>query len=217
VHTGFILIAAATGWLAVAEQALTVELRRVHPDVDEWTLEPLVGRRQEAKLEGAGELDADVVHTGKRSAVRLRARANAKGPGTLVWFAVSGTQSLLTAKSEVRALTALAPEAAQYESRDAMDLTCQPVASPEALTGMRARVRIPAGSVLCTSSIELRPAVGRGEQVTVVSTSGPVTITGRAVAQQDGAIGDVLRVKSSSSGAIYAAAVTGEREVTVHE
>jgi flagella basal body P-ring formation protein FlgA len=217
VHTGFILIAAATGWLAVAEQALTLELRRVHPDVDEWTLEPLVGRRQEAKLENAGALDADVVRTGKRSAVRLRARANTKAPGTLVWFAVSGAQPMLTAKSEVRALAALAPEAAQYESRDAMDLACEPVASPEALAGMRARVRIPAGAVLCTSSIELRPAVGRGEQVTVVSTSGPVTITGRAVAQQDGSIGDVLRVKSSSSGAIYAAAVTGEREVTVHD
>jgi flagella basal body P-ring formation protein FlgA len=124
---------------------------------------------------------------------------------------------MLTAKSEVRALAALAAEAAQYELRDAMDLACEPVASPEALTGMRARVRIPAGAVLCTSSIELRPAVGRGEQVTVVSTSGPVTITGRAVAQQDGSIGDVLRVKSSSSGEIYAAAVTGEREVTVHD
>lgn len=207
----------ASDWRAMAERALTVELRRAHPDVGEWTLEPLLGRRQEAKLEGAGALEAEVVHIGKRSAVRLRSRTTAKAPGVLVWFAVSGAQPMLTAKSELRSLVALAPEAAHYELRDVMALGCEPIASPEALAGMRARARIPAGAVLCTESIQLRPAVGRGEQVTVVATSGPVTITGRAVAQQDGSIGEVLRVKSSSSGEIYTAAVTGEREVTVHD
>ncbi len=230
-RTAFILIAAATlvtdttlagvddasGWRSAAEQALTAELRRAHPDVGEWAIEPLVGRRQETRLDGAGALDAAVVHVGKRSAVRLRSRASAKPAGTLIWFAVSGLQSMLTARSEIRALAPLAREASEYEPRDAMALVCEPIRSPEALAGMRARVRIPAGAVICAESIEQRPAVGRGEQVTVVSTSGAVTITGRAVAQQDGWIGEVLRVKSPSSGEIYAAAVSGEREVTVHD
>lgn len=216
----FICIAAVTltaGWQAAAEQALTAELRRAHPDVGEWTIEPLVGRRQEDRLDGTGSFDATVVRIGKRSAVRLQSRANTKPASTLIWFAVSGLQSLPTARSEIRALAALAPEAAQYELGDAMSLTCEPIRSPQALAGMRARSRIPAGAVICTDSIESRPAVGRGEQVTVVSIAGGVTITGSAVAQEDGSIGQVLRVKSPSSGETYAAAVTGEREVSVHD
>lgn len=216
----FICIAAVAltaGWQGAAEQALTAELQRAHPDVGEWTIAPLVGRRQESRLDGGDSFDATVVQIGKRSAVRLRSRANAKSAGTLVWFAVSGLQSLPTARSEIRALAPLGPEATQYELRDAMSLSCQPIRAPEALAGMRARSRIAAGAVICTDAIESRPAVGRGEQVTVVSTAGAITITGLAVAQEDGSVGQVLRVKSLSSGEIYAAAVTGEREVRVHE
>jgi flagella basal body P-ring formation protein FlgA len=211
----FILIAAATlgagppAWRTAAEQALTAALRQTHPDVSDWTIEPLVGRRQESRLDAAVVLDAKVVRIGKRSAVRVGS--------TLVWFAVSGLQSLPTAKSEISAFAPLSPEVSQYELRDAMSLACNPIAAPDALAGMRAKSRIPAGAVICTTSIELRPAVGRGEQVTVVSTAGAVTITGSAMAQEDGAIGQVLRVKSPSSGEIYAAAVTGEREVSVHD
>ncbi len=206
-----------SGWRMVAEQALTAELRRAHPDISEWQIEPLVGRRQESRLIGAGALDAAVVHIGQRSAVRLSSKASARRDGMLIWFAVSGLQSMPTAKSEVRPLAPLAPAASDYELRDAMTLACDPIRSPEDLTGTRARIRIPAGAVICTDSIEQRPAVGRGEQVTVVSTAGAVTITGQAVAQQDGSIGEVLRVKSLSSGESYAVAVTGEREVTVHD
>lgn len=207
----------AAGWQDAAEQALTAELRRAHPDVGEWTIEPLVGRRQESRLDAADSFDATVIRIGKRSAVRLLSRANARPVSTLIWFAVSGLQSLPTAKSEIRAFAPLGPEATQYEQRDAMSLSCEPIRAPEALAGMRARSRIPAGAVICTEAIESRPAVGRGEQVTVVSTAGAITITGLAVAQEDGSIGQVLRVKSPSSGETYAAAVTGEREVRVHE
>lgn len=207
----------AAGWRTAAEQVLTAELRRAHPDVGDWTMDPLVGRRQESRLDGSGGFDATVVQIGKRSAVRLRSHANAKPASMLIWFAVSGLQSLPTAKSEIRAFAPLGPEASQYELRDAMSLSCEPIRAPEALAGMRAKSRIPAGAVICTDSIESRPAVGRGEQVTVVSTAGAITITGPAIAQEDGSIGQVLRVKSPSSGETYAAAVTGEREVSVHD
>ena len=207
----------ASGWRVVAEETLRAELWRVHPDIDEWTIEPLVGRRQEVRLDGAGPFAATVIHIGKRSAVRLRTQKSARPGSTLIWFAVSGQQPMLIASSEIRALEPLAPGLSAYERRDAMSFACDPVPSPEALEGMRARSRIPRGAVLCMDSIERRPAVGRGEQVTVVSTYGAVTITGRAVAQEDGSLGQLLRVKNASSGETYAAAVTGEREVTVHE
>jgi flagella basal body P-ring formation protein FlgA len=207
----------APAWRAVAQQALTAELRRTYPDVDDWIVEPLIGRRQETRLDDAGVLDAAVVHIGKRSAVRLRWQARAKPTDALVWFAVSGLESMPTARSEIRALSVLAAEMSEYQSRDAMALACEPIRSPQALVGMRARFTIPAGAVICAESIEQRPAVGRGEQITVVSTAGAVSITGRAVAQEDGSIGEVLRVKNPSTGEVYTAAVTGEREVTVHD
>jgi flagella basal body P-ring formation protein FlgA len=192
-------------------------LRRAYPDVIEWTVEPLVGERQAAGLADAELFEAAVIRVGKRSAVRLRPRAGAKAGGSTVWFAVGGMQPVLTAKSTIRARAPLAPELSEHVTQDIVALACTPIKSAEALAGMRARKSIPEGAAICAKSIEPRPAVGRGDDVTVVSTAGAVAITSRAIAQQDGAIGAVLRVKSPSSGQVYSVAVTGEREVTVHE
>jgi flagella basal body P-ring formation protein FlgA len=207
----------AAAWRAVAQQVLMAELRRTHPHVDEWIVEPLVGRRQQTRLDDVRVLEAALVRVGKRSAVRLWWKAKAKPADTLIWFAVSGLEPMPVAKAQIRALSLLAEEMSEYQARDAMVLACEPIRSPQALVGMRARITIPAGAVICAESIEQRPAVGRGEQITVVSTAGAVTITGRAVAQEDGSIGEVLRVRSPSTGEVYTAAVTGEREVTVHD
>lgn len=207
----------APSWRSAAEPALLRALTDAYPNVVEWASAPLLSKRQHAKLAGAERFEATVVRVGKRSAVRLARHDDTGATSTTVWFAVSGTRPILTAQADIPARAVLTPELSGYVPQDALALACTPVQSPAALSGMRAKRSIHAGAAICTESIERRPAVGRGEDVTVVSTAGAVTIVGRAVAQQDGRIGEVLRVKNPSSGEVYFAAVSGEREVVVHE
>jgi flagella basal body P-ring formation protein FlgA len=204
-------------WQGVAERVLLPALHSAYPDVVDWAVEPLVGKRQAGVLASGESFEAVVVRVGKRSAVRLQSRAGAKAGGSTVWFAVRGVQPVLTAKSTIQAREPLRPELSDYVPQDVVALACTPIGSAQALTGMRARKSIREGAAICAESIEPRPAVGRGQEVTVISTAGAVVITGRAIAQQDGAVGTVLRVKSPSSGQVYSVAVTGEREVAVHE
>ena len=200
-------------WRTVAERSLKSALMDAYPGVTEWALQPLLGKRQEARLEGPGPFEANVVRVGKRSAVRLTRESK----DSVVWFAVGGVQSIPSARTDIRARTALVPDLCEYAVHDVLALTCSPIESPAALSGMRAARTIRAGEPICAQSLERRPAVGRGEDVTVISTAGAVQIVGRAVAQEDGIVGQVLRVKNRSSGEIYLAAVSGEREVVVHD
>jgi len=203
-------------WRVAAERSLMSALSNAYPGVTQWTIEPLLGKRQEARLEDVGPSRANVVHVGKRSAVHVM-REGAKGSSSVVWFAVRGMQSIPSARTDIRARTSLVPQMSDYAVQDVLALDCSPIESPEALSGMRAVRTIRAGEPICTQSIERRPAVARGEDVTVISTAGGVTIVGRAIAQRDGSVGEVLELKSPSSGEIFSAAVTGEREVAVHD
>jgi flagella basal body P-ring formation protein FlgA len=205
----------SAAWRTVAERSLMSALTEAYPHVTQWSVEPLLGKRQETRLADLDPFRADVVRVGKRSAVRLM-RDGARA-STVVWFAVRGMQALPSARTDIRAQTALVPELCEEVVHDALALTCSPVASPAALAGMRAARTIRAGEAICSQSLEPRPAVSRGEDVTVISTSGAVQIVGRGVAQQDGIVGQVLRVRNPSSGEFYSAAVSGEREVVVHD
>lgn len=202
-------------WRSAAERSLESALSSAYSRVTDWAIEPLLGQRQEARLACGGRFDASVVRVGKRSAVRLT-RDDARAASTVVWFAVRGMQSIPSARAEIRARAALVPDLSEYVVQDALALACSPIESPAALVGMRAVRTIAAGEPICTQSIERRPPVGRGEDVAVISTAGAVTIVGRAIAQQDGIVGEVLRVKSPG-GEIFSAAVSGEREVVVHD
>lgn len=202
-------------WRAAAERSLMSALTASYPRVTEWSVEPLLGKRQEARLTDTGPLDATVIRIGKRSAVRLT-RSDPR-TSSVVWFAVRGMQSMPSARTDIRVRSALVPDLCEDAIHDVLALTCSPIESPAALAGKRAARTIRAGEPICAQSIEPRPPVGRGEDVAVISTAGAVQIVGRAVAQEDGIVGQVLRVKNPSSGEIYSAAVSGEREVVVHD
>ena len=202
-------------WRTVAERSLMSALTDAYPQVTEWSIEPLLGKRQETRLAELGPLRADVVRVGKRSAVRLM--SDGAPASSVVWFAVRGMQALPSARTDIRARTALVPDLCEEIVHDALALRCSPIESSAALAGVRAARSIRAGEAICAQALEPRPAVGRGEDVTVISTAGAVQIVGRAVAQEDGIVGQVLRVRNPSSGEVYSAAVSGEREVVVHD
>lgn len=204
-------------WQAKAEQALLSRLQDIYPVVSHWTIDPLLGKRQHARLRDIRDPRAEVTRIGKRSAVRLTWMHATKPASALVWFTAAGVQSVPTAKADLRGGAALAPELAEYAERDVLAVPCIALDSPSLLAGMRAKRAMRAGEVFCVDAIEPRPAVARGEAVTVISVAGAVTITAKGIAQQDGSVGQRLRVKNPSSGQTYFAAVSGEAEVTVYE
>ena len=204
-------------WRTIAGLALEQALHQAYPDVLDWSIEPLLGRQQQERLQGAGRFAVAVTRIGKRSAVRLRAARSGRAVDTIVWFAVGGTQSVVTARSSIDTGAALTPELAEHAAHDILAIACTPIESPAALSGKRAKHRLAVGDPICTQDIEPRPAVGRGEGVVVISTAGAVTITARGIAQQDARIGEVLRVKSPSSGEVFLASVRRQGEVVVND
>jgi flagella basal body P-ring formation protein FlgA len=202
-------------WRSAAEEVLLLALRKQYPEVAEWVLQPLVGRRQDASLQSMDEVRAQVTRIGKRSAVRLM--HDARRTSATLWFSVEGVRPLLVMKQNVKAGAALGEQMAESASRDVLSVPCTVLGTPAALEGMRAKRSMSAGDVLCEEQIEVRPAVGRGEAVTVVSVVGAVAITAKAVAEQDGSPGERLRVRSASTGETFYATVRGAGEVVVHE
>lgn len=205
------------GWLPVADQLLREALAAAHPDVVVWTIEPLIGKRQEADLQSAIDVQASVVHLGKRSAVRVTWIAGRRRTRETVWFAATGVQSVPTLVTDVRTGASLGPEMTRPTDRDVLATDCAVLQSPDALSGTRATRPLRADEAICIGDIEPRPPVARGEKVLVRSIAGLVTITAKGIAQQDGVVGQVLRVKNPSSGEVYLAAVSSAGEVVVHD
>lgn len=82
---------------------------------------------------------------------------------------------------------------------------------------MRTRIALRNGDVICRERVEPQPAVARGDEVVVVSVAGPVSVTARALAQADGEIGELLKVRNPRSRDVYEARVTAKGTVSVNE
>jgi flagella basal body P-ring formation protein FlgA len=75
----------------------------------------------------------------------------------------------------------------------------EPLLDPERALGKRAERRIEAGSVLARGDLEEPPALARGDAVTILLESGPLTITTRGMVREGGRVGDVVRVLNTDS------------------
>jgi len=97
----------------------------------------------------------------------------------------------------------------------ARDLTSDMVISAVELLGMTPRRMAKAGIPLKINEIETPQIVARGELITMVFQNGPLILTARGKALENGAKGDLIRVVNTNSNRTVEAIVTGEREVTV--
>lgn len=88
--------------------------------------------------------------------------------------------------------------------------------SIESAAGQQARRAIRAEAMVSSSSLRAPVLVRRGETVSVYARTGGVTVRTFAAAKQDGALGDLIQVESTSSRERYAARVSGRRELEVY-
>jgi flagella basal body P-ring formation protein FlgA len=187
------------------EDVLQAELARRFPSVQRWTIRHFEGSGPSASIEG----DAEVVRVGARSAVRVG--------GRLQWYAVSGFQNVLSARRSVGTGEALDASIARVEERDVLAANCEPLTELDALQAARARRPLREDQIICAQAVEPRPAVGRGQIVTVRYVGSRVTLQTRGIAKADGNVGETLVVRATQSDESFPATVSGAGEVTVHE
>lgn len=87
--------------------------------------------------------------------------------------------------------------------------------SPEQVVGMQLRRPIPAGQPLRLADLVRPPLVQRGATVQLELSTTGISVTGQAVALDDGADGDIIRVQNMTSRAFLFAQVTGRGAVRV--
>lgn len=188
---------------ANSAQALLASLRARYPLVEHWSIRPLT------HVEENGAVAPQVVQLGARSAVRIGNR--------VVWYAVSGVQRVVLATHWIAAGSSTDTRAGRMAETDILPAACDPVTDLSRLRGSRTTRAVQANAVICRDAIERKPPVGRGDEVTVRYVGRFVSLTTRAVAQEDGAVGETLRVRSIHHDDVFAAVVSGVDEVTVHE
>lgn len=98
-----------------------------------------------------------------------------------------------------------------------MDLTGlrSPCLDAEALIGKKLRRSMRMGSAFTGTWIDTPPLVKRGEMVTITASTGPLTVTARGLAQENGAEDDTIRVKNISSQRELFCRVTAPSSVEV--
>lgn len=98
----------------------------------------------------------------------------------------------------------------RIEMREITSLTDRPITSHEEVSGQRTRRSIPAGRILLASDFEPIPVIERGSSVMISVVIGAVTVTSKAVALEDGAIGEKIWVQDVTTRRRLIATVVGK-------
>lgn len=104
-------------------------------------------------------------------------------------------------------------------SFEVKDVTFQSESSPDKgeLIGRRLRMGVASGSVIRLSSLERPKALRRGDMVKVMLSGEDWEVTMTGLAEQDGELGDLIRVKNPKTQQILMATVVGRREVRAEQ
>ena len=98
-----------------------------------------------------------------------------------------------------------------WESRRLTRLNA-PLISQDAFQDVRAKRMLKAGTLLTTRDLEKTPLVTRNQQVSVVVSRGAMEIRMQALCLDNGAKGDLVRLRNTSSGKIFNATVSAPGE-----
>lgn len=97
------------------------------------------------------------------------------------------------------------------------DLQADSIMKEEDMAGLTPRRMAAAGKPLREGDLERPQMVGRGDLVTLVFRSGPMTLTARGKALQGGAQGDMVRFTNIASNRTLDGIISGDHEITVSD
>ncbi|MCY0965912.1 flagellar basal body P-ring formation chaperone FlgA [Parathalassolituus penaei] len=109
----------------------------------------------------------------------------------------------------------LTPEAVNWIRQDVGELNQGFFTTPEDIIGQTAKRTLRAGTVLSPDQIQQPMAVARGDKVRIVLRKAVIHLETDGTAQQDGRIGERIRVRNSQSGKTVNAIVVASGEVEI--
>jgi len=86
-----------------------------------------------------------------------------------------------------------------WQEKRAHQVNRTQVSNPDAIIGMQARRSLSAGMPILATDIEPNMVVKRRDVVTLVVESAAMRLTARGVALEDGALGDIVRIRNTTS------------------
>jgi len=200
-------------------QTLEVQLRSQHPDVKRFEIRALSAEpnpRNPSRDEETAVESISVLRTGARSAVQVVSRSDSGARVDVLWFDVKGLQPVVVAARNMAPLVVLNEADGTILERDVMSGSCTPLIAVESLSHMRVKRAFLAGDALCAEYLEPRPAVSRGEAVTVRYMAERIELVTKGIARHDAAVGQRLALMNPATKEIFSGVVAGAGEVQVH-
>ena len=128
---------------------------------------------------------------------------------------VSRQAEMLVLNRALAAGETVTADAVSLNRRELTDLSSSFLNRREAAVGQTARRALPAGTILAAGDLVPPRLVRRGQAVTLVGRSGPLTVRADGRALADGAAGEFISVENLRSRRVLAAKVLSSQEVDV--
>ncbi len=91
----------------------------------------------------------------------------------------------------------------------------QPFYYQDSINGQQLKRNVKAGDIFTPKLISLSYAVRKGDLVTIFFNSDTFSLTAEGIAEEDGVIGDTIKVRNSQSGKLLISTVIDNRQVEV--
>ncbi|NIM06530.1 MAG: flagellar basal body P-ring formation protein FlgA, partial [Armatimonadetes bacterium] len=111
--------------------------------------------------------------------------------------------------------TRLSAADVRRERRDLFSLRGKPLCALDESAEQRTTLRLMAGTPLTDACTEPLPLVLKGHEVTVTVFASGVVVTAPAVAKEDGARGEMVRLRTTLSKEDFSAKVVGEGQAEI--
>lgn len=118
------------------------------------------------------------------------------------------------AKHQINFGERIQPEDVNFVERD-ITFARDAIPGPEEIAARKARQTIAAGDIVYASILEKEKALKRGDVVRMAIADGGWEVILSGVAEQDGFVGDVVKIRNLKSNSLILATVTGRGEVKV--
>ncbi|MEK7273917.1 MAG: flagellar basal body P-ring formation chaperone FlgA [Candidatus Desantisbacteria bacterium] len=132
-----------------------------------------------------------------------------------IGFEIQEFQKVVVAAADIKIKQIITTKDLRVEERDIIYLRQIPFANIEEAVGKRAVAFIKQGNILTIPLAECPPYISKGDQVTIISRIGNLTITTIGISCADGMIGERIGVKNSDSGKILNGVVCEGKKILI--
>ncbi len=182
-----------------------VKILRTHAPlhVDEGEVTARIGEPGPRRLAGQASYQIEYVQNGRRVAQAMIA------------VEVHVKATVYRAAHQLRHGAVLTETDLTETEVDLANVTGEPITDRSQLVGARVTRTVHEGDVLVAGSVKPAPVVACGEAVMIVAQRGCVMVRAFGIAQQGGAVGDMIKVKNSQSNKVILARVVDSHTVQV--